>query len=224
MGLPILLGAALGLLGAIGVAAYVLNFKSVTGKKLAILGAQGTGKTTLATFLTSGEIPEDYEQTTRSKKIKSSVKMADLKIEIQDIEDLPGSKEAYRDWKRVFMESDIVIYIIDAHKVTESNDRKYIARIENDAAHIRDWILEAKQSGHEKKIFLLNTHCDLLSSYAGIKPSNRGDFYDTLRKNPNINKVSSFLNAANTLSVYSGSLKSVNDCRDLTIDMFSEES
>ena len=109
----------------------------VSGKKLAILGARGVGKTHLLTFLTTGSIPESYKHRRESKGRRS------LSLKIGD---LPGGPETYAEWKEIFGEA----YLID--KLME-HDAEAENRVRRD---MRRWLKDRRPP-----FFIIGTHGDL---------------------------------------------------------------
>ena len=87
----------LGLLGSTAVALTLLDEK-VKGKKFAVLGERGTGKTALINFLTKGTFSTEYTQTLDPEKTESNrLELKDLELEIEESIDIPGGEDFYGD-------------------------------------------------------------------------------------------------------------------------------
>lgn len=96
------------------------------GKRLAILGAKSTGKTTLYNFLTNGELKGG----TGIEKTKSNAfKLKDLMFYIQAGRDLTGSEDFVNVWEDLIKESDYTFYMVDCSRVFH-NETSYIQLIE----------------------------------------------------------------------------------------------
>lgn len=89
------------LLIAAGVASFLVGTTIVVkwddivialkGKRLAVLGTRGVGKTHLVKFLATGSIPADYKQTVAPEKTSSRrFKLGDLDLKVKDSLDVSG--------------------------------------------------------------------------------------------------------------------------------------
>ena len=97
------------------------------GKRLAILGAKATGKTTLHNFLTNGKLKGG----TGIEQTKShSFKLKDLKFHIRKGKDITGSEDFVSDWTKIITDCNYTFYMIDSERVYK-NDFEYIKLIEN---------------------------------------------------------------------------------------------
>ncbi len=102
------------------------------GKSIAIIGARGVGKTHLCKFLLEGEIPEEYEQTTEPKKFSGrKFKLDELKLKIDDIIDVPGSKDYYKIWEQNCKCAKIFFYLVKSYEIFDNNEAT-ISRIKTD--------------------------------------------------------------------------------------------
>src|SRR5688500_16048996 len=115
MPLPLLILIGIGVASLlIGTAAgwddIVLMLK---GKKFAVLGARRVGKTSLTTFLSSGSIPAEYEQTLAPKKASARrFPLKDLDLKVKDTLEVSGDKAAYAEWKELHDQSHVVLYLL----------------------------------------------------------------------------------------------------------------
>lgn len=167
-------GAVVGGLVGLAIGAVV---EALEGKSVAVVGEREAGKTTLATFLSTGEIPEDYEQTLAEKRHDGrKIKLADLKLKVSEINDVPGDTEYYKQWKRAVERSHVVYYLARADKIMKS--KKTRTRVLRDVKHLCGWLAE----NPGKHVFFVGTHCDLIPEYAALTPANRGDFQDRFFK------------------------------------------
>jgi len=113
---------------------------ALKGKKLAILGARGVGKTHLIKFLSSGSIPAQYKQTIAPEKASSRrFQLKDLDIKVKDTLDVSGDKAAYAEWRERHDESDVVFYLLRADRLI-ARDAEVEARVSGDLRHIGGWV------------------------------------------------------------------------------------
>ena len=215
--IPILGWALLGGVGGTGVALAIgLFFDSMKGKSVAVLGERSSGKTTLAEFLSSGEIHEKYEQTLQESTLTGrTMKLGDLELEIQDINDVPGDKDFYNYWKTACLRSDFIFYLARADKVLSSSKTR--DRIFNDIRHIKDWLVEHP----EKRMVFIGTHCDLIPHFSSIKPDKLGDFQDAFFRNNEMRDVAILLREAQC-SMILGSLRPERDLQILVHQVFRQ--
>jgi GTPase SAR1 family protein len=95
----------LGIVTLVTASACAVNWNNVViyfkGKRIAILGERAVGKTTLATFLSSGSIPEKYEQTLETRTVNARrFQLNELDLKVRQTRDVSGSKDAYSEWKK----------------------------------------------------------------------------------------------------------------------------
>ncbi len=104
-------------------------YSRLSGKRLAILGARGTGKTTLYNFLTGGELTgATAVQTTKANLYK----LNDLSLNIKQGVDIGGSQDFRDRWVSIMKDSDYIFYMIDISKtfseiVGEESAANYIS-------------------------------------------------------------------------------------------------
>jgi GTPase SAR1 family protein len=173
--------------GVVGLVIGTL-IEKLSGKVVTVIGERSSGKTTLATFLSSGEIPEEYEQTLAEKKFPGrTLKLSDLKLTINEITDLPGSKDFYNKWKAAVTKSHLVYYLARADWIMDKTETR--KRVLADVKHLIGWLSESPG----KTIFFVGTHCDLIPDYTKLTPANMGDFQDTFFKNEEMKEVALLL-------------------------------
>lgn len=188
---PFILAALGGGIGGliVGLVIEVL-IEKLTGKEVAIIGARRSGKTTLASYLSSGLIPENYEQTLGKNILPGrTLVLSDLKLKIYEINDVGGDKDYYKDWKEVVTKCEIVYYLANADEIMAKMETR--KRVLADVKHLSGWLLE----NPGKKVFFIGTHCDLISAYTKLTPDNIGDFKDAFFKNEEMKEVALRLRA-----------------------------
>ncbi len=159
------------------------------GKRIAIIGARGVGKTHLCSFLLKGEIPEEYEQTTEPTKFSGrKLKLDDLKLKIDDIIDVPGAKDYYKIWQENCKIADIILYLVKANEIFSDN-HSTLSRIESDFVRVNDWL---KSRTPKPLFFVVGTFCDKHSEFKNITPSNFGDYKDKFEQKEIIKKLKLF--------------------------------
>lgn len=194
-------GVVGGLAGALAVIAWEAIAEALRGKRIAVVGERTAGKTTLATFLSNGSIPEKYEQTLSEKRVAGrTISLADLNLKVAEINDVPGDKDFYKQWKEAVVRSDVVYYLARADKVLSSGSTR--KRVLADVRHLCGWLVE----NPGKQVFFIGTHCDLIPAYAALAPENRGDFQDTFFRHEEMREVALRLREANAALIL-GSLK-----------------
>src|SRR5262249_21203756 len=100
MPLPVLIWIGIGVVSLLVGTTIAVKWDDIVvalkGKKLAVLGARGVGKTHLITFLSSGSIPAEYKQTIAPQKASSRrFQLKDLDLKMKDTLDVSGDKAAY---------------------------------------------------------------------------------------------------------------------------------
>ena len=193
-----LIGAAGGAL--VGLAVDAL-FGEIGQSSVAVIGERRAGKTTLAKFLSVGEIPEDYKQTLSEKRHEGrTIRLAELELHVSEINDVPGDKEYYKQWKAAVLKSDVVYYLARADKLLSHKATR--KRVASDVRHLADWLGESPS----KRLFFVGTHCDLIPEFQALTPENRGDFHDKFFKHPELREVALRLREADA-GLILGSLK-----------------
>lgn len=190
------------------------------GKKLAILGARGVGKTTLIRFLTTGSIPESYKQTIRPENAKGRrFQLRSLNLKIKDTRDLPGGPDAYAEWKAIFDEADVVFYLLRIDKLME-RDTEAENRVRRDMKQIEGWLKERPPS---PLLFIIGTHGDLANPDLTTIPENeRGDYEDRIRALPIIQECVQRTGGGHNTKIVLGSLKSRGETEALVFGIFSQ--
>ena len=160
---------------------------ALTGKRFAVLGERGVGKTVLINFLTKGTLSQDYIQTLDLKKTASNYfKLKDLKLSIKQSKDVPGDTDFFALWEDIVQNSDIVLYLLRADKLM-AGDKYTEERVKRDMGQIGEWL-----KGNPKKfpLFIIGTHCDLTDPDLTKLPKNKRGYYeDKLRKMPTFQEI-----------------------------------
>ena len=131
----------------------------LSNKKLAILGAQRVGKTTLFQMLRDGKVPKVTGETVDAEPGTSFV----LKISGKDIrfeipKDVSGNDGvAFPEWRKAFDGADFVLYLFRADKIA-AGDEKTVKLVKDHLSLIKGWL--ATHQGLPPKIVLVGTFAD----------------------------------------------------------------
>lgn len=221
MAIPIIVWIVAGVISALAggtaLSAYwddiVISFK---GKRIAVLGARGVGKTHLIKFLTSGSIPPDYKQTLLPEKTAARrLQLKELDLKIKDTLDVSGDKAAYAEWKELHDQSDLVFYLLRADRLI-AGDINVESRVRDDLRHIGGW-LEARSP--RPRFFIIGTHCDFDSEFATFA-DRMGDYVDKFRTLPIVSELVAHGGGSKETKVILGSMKSEQDTEALVYQIF----
>lgn len=192
-----------------------------SGKKLAILGERGVGKTHLLTFLSSGSIPAVYKQTVAPEKTKPHrFQLKALNIKVKGGLDVSGDKAAYAEWKKLHDDADIVFYLLRADRLI-AGDKQVENRVRGDLTHIGGW-LQDRQS--RPKFFIIGTHCDLDPEFPGGSDNKFGDYFDRFRGLPIVSELLIRAGGAQHSKVILGSMQSRQGTEELVYEIFRQVS
>jgi len=203
---------------AVGIVSAVILVRRARGKSLAVLGPRKAGKTTLITFLSSGEIPRGYRPTVlretargrqrvpgTGRRLPLGIKMKDLALKLTMLDNPGMTPEGdltnLHTWQGSAQDVDLICYLVN---VMQLHERRYWKVALNGARHIARW----DEDGSHRKLLIL-TYCDLDPAWAQDNPdaiSGRSEVIE-LRKN---------LRAENIIM---GSTKDENSTRDLAYDL-----
>ena len=180
--IPILIIVGSGLVGAAVGAIVGVIIEALEGKRLAVLGERGVGKTVLINFLTKGTLSKDYIQTLDLEETASNdFKLKELKLRIKESEDVPGHIDFYAQWEDVFQNADIVMYLLRSDKLMEG-DKYTEERVKRDIGQIGEWL---KENPKKFPLFIIGTHCDLTTpDLTKLSENKRGYYEDKLRRMP----------------------------------------
>lgn len=193
---------------------------ALQGKRLAVLGARRTGKTSLLSFLTTGSIPSDYAQTTSTEKVqKIRKKLKELDLKIKKCNDVSGDTAAYAEWKEEFDQADLVLYLLRADKIL-MGDEGAKKRFEADIYHICTWSKD--EANKDKKIFIIGSHCDNDESF---KKKPKGDYLDEFNHLEIIEKMKRKLVnecGGGNIKVILGCMDTNENAEKLVMDIFKQ--
>jgi GTPase SAR1 family protein len=192
---------------------------ALRGKKIAVLGARGVGKTHLVKFLTTGKIPAEYKQTVAPEKAPSHrFSLKDLDIKVKETLDLSGDKAAYAEWKQLVNKADVVFYLLRADRLI-AGDRDVEERVRADLKHIGDWL---EQRRPRPPFFIIGTHCDLDAEFQRTSKNKRGDYVDKFHRLPIVSELLARAGGAQQAKVFLGSMKTVEDTAALVYKVFKQ--
>lgn len=177
------------------------------------------GKTHLIKFLTSGSIPAEDEQTVASEKAAARrFQLKDLDLKVKDTLDVSGDKAAYAEWKELHDKADVVFYLLRADRLI-AGDADVEARVRDDLRHIEGW-LQAR--AHRPRFFVIGTHCDFDTEFAGLSADKIGDYVDKFRKLSIVSELVGRGGGAQLAKVVLGSMKTVQDTEGLVYQIFMQ--
>ena len=216
--IPLIIVASLA--GCIVVEKWDSIRNSLFGKKIAIIGARGVGKTHLCKFLLEGEIPEEYEQTTEPKKFSGrTFKLNTLELEIRDIIDVPGAKDYYKVWEQNCKCADIIFYLVKAYEIFDDNEATK-SRIRTDFTRINEWL---KSRDSKPLFFVVGTFCDEHAEFINITRSNWGDYKDKFEQKEIIKQLKMLSqNNGYRSAVILGSMKNKTDTEKLVASLLKQ--
>lgn len=161
--LPVIIWIIGGVVAAIASIFVAVNWsvirQSWAGKKVAVLGATGSGKTTLIEFLRNGTIPENVEPTPIGgvKFSGASYPLGDLKLKIAAGTDVAGAPSRTL-WNEALSKADIVLYLFRVHELTNDHQTNCSnRRMVEDCVFIKE---ELQKGRCKPPVFLIGTHVD----------------------------------------------------------------
>lgn len=192
---------------------------ALKGKRVAVLGARGVGKTHLVKFLATGTIPSTYKQTvTPTKFPPRRFDLKELELNVKDSLDVTGDKAAYIRWKELVRDSDVVLYLLRADKVL-AGDAVVEARVREDITHLGDWLADAKD---RPDFFIVGTHCDLAEGFSALAEDKIGDYVDKFCKLPIMSELFLRVGGASQVKVVIGSMKTIEHTEALVYNTFAQ--
>ncbi len=215
MPLPLIIWGAIAAASAIAAAAaaaaYLGDYEDLKDGAMAILGANTTGKTTLATFLQNGTILKEYQATNVPDSLEvqrediKDLKLESLKLKIRKVNDVPGSKYRYKSWQDAADDADIILYLLRVDQIMKDN-KKYKLRIKKDVGQIEKWI-------KNKTFVIIGTHIDHFDSdfdnlKSPAKLSNKiANLEDKIHENYFFNEIVTLAGGRGKVKFLCGSLK-----------------
>lgn len=209
--------------GGVAGGAVASNWDNITyalkGKKIAVLGARAVGKTTLLKYMEKGILIEKYKQTLDKQEIeRTRIKLGDLDIRLKKTDDVSGDKAAYGVWKKLFEESDLVLYIIRTDMLLK-HDLSTEIRAEDDLRQIQGWI---KECDSKKQFFIVGNHWDSDPDFKNLTPDQMGNYVDCFRSLPVVKRMTQLAGGAATVKVALGSLATERDSDTLITAIFRQ--
>lgn len=184
------------------------------GKKIAVLGSRGVGKTHMITFLSTGSVPQEYFQTLAPTKIIGrKFNLGDLDFRFQETIDVPGDQAAYGVWKKLFDDADLVFYLFRVDKI-KNGDISEINRVTKDAKQIKLWIEEKKKD--HPVVLLIGTFCDKDPEYKESSHSTKGTYQDRFME---LTKVKQIIHYINPEWWVLGSMESLESTEELAVQI-----
>lgn len=147
------------------------NKQRLAGKKMAVLGARGVGKTTLYHFLQHSSLDtasKEYAQTTTKNKIDAcKVDIGGIKIYLSVNYDVSGNSDmALRDWIEQIEGADYILYMADADKLLCKDDKSHHkANVSKDMRNISEYVRSASGKASGKIVFFIINQCDKVKEY-----------------------------------------------------------
>ncbi|MBD2483823.1 GTPase domain-containing protein [Planktothrix sp. FACHB-1365] len=197
---------------------------ALQGKKIAILGATGTGKTTMYEFLTKKSLPEKHKQTLLATTIKGGIfKFDERNIVLKKATDVSGGEASLAEWQKLFNEADFVFYLIRTDELLNESELT-VKRVNKDLEQMATWNTNRSKNKlilQKKLIFLVGNHWTTDSRFEIAKKEQKlmeykDKFFDLLRLQ--INK----LNVFKEVKVVVGCLGNKEDARDLIMNILTE--
>jgi energy-coupling factor transporter ATP-binding protein EcfA2 len=223
MPLPVFVMIGIGIVSLLAGTTIFLKWDDIVvalkGKRLAVLGARGVGKSHLVKFLTTGSIPSEYKQTVAPEKASARrFQLKDLDLKVKDTLDVSGDKAAYAEWKELHDEADVVFYLLRADRLL-AGDYAVESRVRDDMRHIGSW-LEARKT--RPRFFIIGTHCDLDNEFAKVADDRVGDYIDKFRKLPIVSEIVARAGGTQLAKVVLGSMKTVHGTEALVYKTFMQ--
>ena len=146
-----------------GAATIIALFaKKLSGKRVAILGRQQVGKTTLLHFLREGKVPEHSRNTVDPVEGgRFTMEVGREAVGFDVPKDLPGNDGlGYADWKEAFTGADYVWYLFRSDLIAQGNDDE-AALVKGHLDMFKDWM----DAGSSPKVILIGTWADQASEF-----------------------------------------------------------
>jgi energy-coupling factor transporter ATP-binding protein EcfA2 len=222
MALPVLLVIGIGVASLLVGTTIAVKWDAIVvalkGKRLAVLGARGVGKTHLVKFLTTGSIPAEYKQTVAPEKASARrFQLNELDLKVKDTLDISGDKAAYAEWKELHDQADVVFYLLRADRLI-AGDAAVEARVRDDLRHIGGW-QEARSA--RPRFFIIGTHCDFDAEFKSTSSDKIGDYVDKFQRLPIVTELVARAGGAQQAKVVLGSMQTVQDTEALVYQIFT---
>jgi len=175
-----LIKAGVGVVAAAGVAIAALVVKPHivraarkvnklwAGKRVAILGRQAVGKTTLLSLLMGEDMSESRKTTvdpTTGGTFEFQIGKKTVRFRVRH--DQPGwaPENSYKGWNEEFGDADFVLYLFRADLIARG-DRGTVALVEQDLNQFKSWLSRTGAGVPAPKIILVGTWADQSPDFA----------------------------------------------------------
>ncbi|WP_454117949.1 GTPase domain-containing protein [Microbacterium lacticum] len=135
--------------------------KAWAGKRIAILGRQRVGKTTLLDFLLGKEVREVSKPTVDPASGGIfNLPVGKKSVQFRVRHDQPGwaPENAYKGWKEDFDDADYVVYLFRADLVVQG-DESAVSLVSDDLNQFKAW-LKSSSKGTPPQLILVGTWAD----------------------------------------------------------------
>lgn len=153
--------------------------RMLANRKLAILGAQRVGKSTLFRMFRDGKVPKRSLETVDAEPGTTFVlriSKKDIRVEIpRDVEGSDGA--GFPEWRKAFNDADFVLYLFRADHLVSDNE-KAVALVKNHISLLKGWLSE--HSGSAPRIVLVGTFADQWPGVSG----KRGELFQLVESHP----------------------------------------
>lgn len=161
--IPVVAGIV-ALMGLVVGGKFVTNSikRMLAGKRVAILGGQEVGKTTLLYYLRDGKHPGSQKRTLDPAVGQEfELKVGRKSVKFHVLNDLPGHQGlGLSDWKNAFVGADYVWYLFRSDLIVSGN-KAQIEMVSNHLIHFKSWMKNAKKP----TIILVGTWADHDATY-----------------------------------------------------------
>lgn len=232
-GIAIVVGGTLGTAAVVvaGVILWDIIETYLKGRKIAVLGDNETGKTTLLKFLSTGVVPKEYKPTINVETVEK-IRLSDLDLELSEFilketKDVYGSRLSMGKWKELFIRADLVLYLVRADSIL-NQDTTRENRIRGDFKTIKNWLDERKTN--PPYFFIIGTFADKIKGWP-TSPEDTKELQpliERFRGNDTIRQITAIISstkgASKAENVLIGSLKDNESAIDLVLTLFSQLS
>jgi hypothetical protein len=209
--------------GSAGVTATVCKWEDILfalkGKRIAILGVQQVGKTTLFTYIEKGVWLDNYQATVLPKEIgKRKLRKEDLEIRLRKTRDVPGSASAdiRSQWQKIVEDSDIILYIVRTDLLLREDERMG-QRVENDIQHIGEWVKNSS-----KLFFIVGNHWNTDAEFESFIRDREARYLGRFKELPIYHKLTQLLGGGAMMKVVLGSLSDSRSADQLIVEIFRQ--
>lgn len=191
----------------------LISFK---GKRIAVVGARGVGKTHLLSYLSRGQLPSEPAQTLVPEKMPArNLEIAGRDVPLKSTHDVSGDVSSYREWRRLLKKADITLYLV-RFDLLATDDADHKKRVRDDAQHIRDMV------DASKPVVIVGTHCDLDPRFGQVTLESIGTYSDAFRSNPAVHEVALRIGKPERIRYAFGSLKTLDSSKRLAAEILKQ--